>query len=223
LQVETHVQGDLTHLIVTAPATSGATASVNAVTPDLSGASLTLSPTGSGRFEGDLPTDQVGSYLLHVSESAGGVVRHATTTGLVVPYSPEYRDLGTDTATLRAIAQAGGGSLLTDVSKVFDLPVPAARAAQSLSELLLILAILLFPLDIALRRLVFRLEDVPAWQAAFRPERKAATKPVAAEATVSRLRERVEGIRAARAAEPRPPKKPPEDPTGELLARRRKR
>jgi hypothetical protein len=195
--------------------------SVNAVAPDLSGTPLTLTPTGPGRFEGDLPTDQVGSYLLKVTESAGGVIRHTTTTGLVVPYSPEYRDLGTDTATLRAIAQAGGGTLLSDPSKIFQLPVPAATAAQSLSELLLILAILLFPLDVALRRLVFRIEDVPAWQAAFKPHRS--TKPVAAEATLTRLRERVEGIRAARAAEPRAPKKPPEDPTGELLARRKRR
>src|SRR5207248_2503595 len=83
--------GDPAHLLVTAPSTSGATVTVNAVTPDLAGASLTLSPTGPGRFEGDLPTDQVGSYLLHVSESAGGIVRHTTTSGLVVPYSPEYR------------------------------------------------------------------------------------------------------------------------------------
>ncbi len=224
LQVETTGQGDHTHLLVTAPATSGATMTVNALAPDLSSNILTLSSTGAGRFEGDLPTDQVGSYLLHVTESAGGVVRHTTTTGLVVPYSPEYRDLGTDAATLRAIAQAGGGALLTNASGIFQLPVPSVRAAQPISELLLILAILLFPVDVALRRLIFRLEDAPAWRAALQP-RAAATraKPAPAEATVTRLRERVEGIRAARAAEPRPPKKPPEDPTGELLARRKRR
>jgi uncharacterized membrane protein len=220
LIVETQVQGDHTHLLVTAPATSGATVSVNAVTPDLAGANLTLSPTGAGRFEGDLPTDQVGSYLLHVSQSAGGVVRHTTTTGLVVPYSPEYRDLGTDVATLKAIAQAGGGVLLSDVSQVFRLPVPSVRAALPISEILLVVAILLFPIDVALRRLIFRLEDMPAWRAAL--ERRPAPA-VPAEAMVTRLRERVEGVRAARAAQPRAPKKPPEDPTGDLLARRRRR
>ena len=220
LQVETRVQGDHTHLLVTAPATSGATVTVNAVTPDLAGSGLTLSPTGAGRFEGDLATDQVGSYLLHVSESAGGVVRHTTTTGLVVPYSPEYRDLGTDVATLRAIAQAGGGLLLTDVSQAFRLPVPSVRAARPISEILLVLAILVFPIDVALRRLIFRLEDMPAWRAAL--ERRPAPA-VPAEATVTRLKERVEGVRAARAAQPRPPKKPPEDPSGDLLARRRRR
>ena len=225
LQIESHVQGDHTHLLVTAPATSGASVTVSAVTPDLSGANLTLSPTGPGRFEGDLPTDQVGAYLLHVSESVGGVVRHTTTTGLDVPYSPEYRNLGTDPVTLKAIAQAGGGKLLTDLSQVFSLPVPEVQAARPISELLLVLAILLFPIDIALRRLVFRLEDAPAWRAALQLQR-AATRAVPAEATVTRLRERVETIRAARAAQPKTPKPgkhPPDDPTGELLARRRRR
>jgi uncharacterized membrane protein len=220
LQVETRVQGDHTHLLVTAPPTSGATVTVKALTPDLVDTSLILSSTGPGRFEGDLPTDQVGSYLLHISESAGGVVRHTTTTGLVVPYSPEYRDLGTDVATLKAIAQAGGGVLLSDVSQAFRVPVPSVRAALPIGELLLVLAILLFPIDVAVRRLIFRLEDMPAWRAAVarRP-----TPAIPAEATVTRLKERVEGIRAARAAQPRAPKKPPEDPTGDLLARRRRR
>jgi uncharacterized membrane protein len=220
LQIETRVQGDHTHLLVTAPATSGATVTVNAITPDLADASLTLSPTGAGRFEGDLPTDQVGSYLLHVSESAGGVVRHTTTTGLVVPYSPEYRDLGTDVATLKAIAQAGGGVLLSDVSQAFRVAVPSVRAARPISEILLVLAILLFPIDVALRRLIFRLEDMPAWRAALK---RAPAPALPAEATVARLRDRVEGVRAARAAQPRAPKKPPDDPTGDLLSRRRRR
>ena len=220
LQIETRVQGDHTHLLVTAPATSGATITVNAVTPDLAGTSLTLSPTGPGRFEGDLPTDQVGSYLLHISESAGGVVRHTTTSGLVVPYSPEYRELGTNAATLKAIAQAGGGVMLSDLSQAFRVPLPAVHAARPISEVLLVLAILLFPIDVAVRRLIFRVEDLPAWRRALE---RAPAAAVPAEATVTRLRERVEGVRAARAAQPRTPKKPPDDPTGELLSRRRRR
>ncbi|HEY8677223.1 MAG TPA: VWA domain-containing protein, partial [Candidatus Dormibacteraeota bacterium] len=218
LQVETQVQGDHTHVLVTAPAISGGSVTVSAVTPDLEDKAVLLAPTGPGRFEGDLQTDQVGSYLLHVTESAGGAVKHANTTGLVVPYSPEYRNLGTDLASLRAIARAGGGTLLTDVSSAFRLPVPAVQAAQPIAELLLILAILLFPVDVALRRLIFRLEDLPAWRAAVQ---RAPAPAMPAEATVARLRERVADVRAVRAARPPLPPKPPDDPTGELLARRR--
>ena len=227
MQVETQVQGDHTHVLVTAPTYSGAGVVVSAVTPDLSDKQLTLASTGPGRFEGDLPTYQVGSYLLHVTQSAGGVVRHTNTFGLVVPYSPEYRDLGTDINTLRAIAHAGGGTLITDPSQVFNVPVPPAQAAQALDEMLLVLAVLLFPVDVALRRLILRVEDVPAWKAAFK---RAPARAIAAEATVTRLKERVSDVRSARAAKtaarPGPheddEKKPSEEAINQLRTRRRR-
>src|SRR4029077_15641437 len=127
LQLEAQVQGEHAHLLAPAPPYSGATVTVSTVTPDLSDQQLALASTGPGRFEGDLPTDQVGSYLLHVTQSAGGVTRHTNTFGVVVPYSPEYRDLGTDANSLRAIAAAGGGTLITDPSLVYSLPVPATQ------------------------------------------------------------------------------------------------
>lgn len=223
LQVETQVQGDRTHVLVTAPGFSGATVDVSAVTPDLADKELTLASTGPGRFEGDLPTDQVGSYLLHVTQSVGGVVKHTSTYGLVVPYSPEYRNLGTDANSLRAIARAGGGTFLTDLAQLYNLPLPPAYAEQALDELLLVLAILLFPIDVALRRLILRIEDVPAWRAAFR---RAPARPIAAEATVTRLKERVAGVRTARAAKNSPDaegeKAKPDETIEELRARLRR-
>ncbi len=201
LQVETQVQGDHTHLLVTSPGSSGEAVSVGVVTPDLSDTTLALSSTGPGRFEGDLRTDQVGSYLLHITDSVGGTVKHASTIGLVVPYSPEYHSLGTDIATLSAIARAGGGVLLTDPSSAFNVPVPPIHAVLPIGELLLVLAILLFPIDVALRRLVFRAEDLPVWRAALK---RAPAASLPAEATVSRLRERVSDVRAARGSKPPP-------------------
>ncbi|HSS93898.1 MAG TPA: VWA domain-containing protein [Candidatus Dormibacteraeota bacterium] len=219
LQVETQVQGDHTHLLVTAPSASGTAVSVSALTPDLSDTTVALSQTGPGRFEGDLPTDQVGSYLLRVTDSVGGAVKHTSTIGLVVPYSPEYRNLGTDTATLSTIARAGGGVLLTDVSSVFNLAVPPVHAAQPIGELLLVLAILLFPIDVALRRLVFSAQDLPAWRAALE---RAPAAPLPAEATVTRLKERVSGVRAARTPKPPPPEQTPEATIEKLRSRRRR-
>ena len=220
LQMETQVQGDHTHVLVTAPSYSGAAVAISAVTPDLSDRQLALAATGPGRFEGDLPTDQVGSYLLHVTQSAGGAVKHTNTFGVVVPYSPEYRELGTDLNSLRAVARAGGGTVIDDPGQVFRVPVPEAHAAQALDELLLILAIILFPIDVALRRLILRVEDVPAWRAAFK--RKPAPA-IAAEATVERLRERVAGVRSTRAGKSAPPPEPkPEKTIEELRARRRR-
>jgi hypothetical protein len=219
LQMETQVQGDHTHVLVTAPSYSGAVVAISAITPDLSSRELTLAATGPGRFEGDLPADQVGSYLLHVTQTAGGAVKHTNTFGIVVPYSPEYRELGTDLNSLRAVARAGGGTVITDVTQVFRVPVPETRAALALDELMLVLAIILFPLDVALRRLILRVEDVPAWRAAFK--RKPA-RAIGAEATVTRLKERVAGVRSARAAKSAPSEPEPEKTIEELRARRRR-
>jgi uncharacterized membrane protein len=220
LQVETSVSGDRSHVLVTAAPAAGAGVAVQAIAPDLSVQQAVLLETAPGRFEGDLRTEQVGGYLLRVTESTPGGAGHATTTGLVVPYSPEYRALGPDLPTLRAIARAGGGVMLAGAAQALAVAVPPVRAARTLSELLLVLAILLFPLDVALRRLVVRLEDMPAWRGALR---RRPPPPVATEATLARLRDRVEGVRAARrqlpAKKPAPPA--PDDPTGELLRRRR--
>jgi len=78
----------------------------------------------------------------------------------------------------------------------------ATEDPQPIGELLLVIAILLFPLDVALRRLVFSAEDLPVWRAAMT---RAPAAPLPAEATVTRLRERVSGVRAARGTKPPPP------------------
>jgi hypothetical protein len=137
-----------------------------------------------------------------------------------VPYSPEYRDLGTDPNTLRAIAHAGGGTLLSNLADVYSVPVPPVQATQPLDELLLILAALLFPIDVALRRLIVRVEDIPAWRTALQ---RAPARPIAAEATVTRLKERVTDVRAARAGKSPTPESPPPDDTIEELRSRRGR
>lgn len=218
LQTETQVQGDHTHVLVTAPQYSGAAVSISALAPDLSGLQLTLGSTGPGRFEGDLPTDQVGGYLLRVTQSVGGVTKHTSTFGLVVPYSPEYRDLGTDLNSLRAIAYAGGGTLIDRPADAFGETVPPVHAAQPLDELLLVLAALLFPIDVALRRLIVRVQDAPAWKAAFK---RAPAAAIPAEATVTRLKERVADVRTARAGKPPPSDSPPPENTIEELRARR--
>ncbi len=220
LQVETQVQGDHTHVLVTAPVYSGAAVEISAVTPDLADQELTLASTGPGRFEGDLQTDQVGSYLLHLTQSAGGAVKHTSTIGLVVPYSPEYGSLGTDSNSLRQIARAGGGTLLTDLTQVYAEPLPPAQAAQAIDELLLVLAILLFPIDVALRRLIFSAKDVPAWKSALK---RPPARPIPAESSVSRLKERIDDVRAGRAVKRAPEgevaKEKPADTIDELRSR----
>ena len=61
------------------------------VGPDGQGSDVPLAETAPGRFEGDVPTAEVGPYLMRVEVSAGSRVLDAATTGVAIAYSPELR------------------------------------------------------------------------------------------------------------------------------------
>lgn len=168
LQVSGQISGGSGHIIVNLPAqtlaTSGSTsqqqAQVSIITPNLLRETLNLQPTAPGRFEGDFVTDQVGVYLLHItwqarSSNGASSTQLSTTSGLVVPYSPEYSASGTDLNFLTRLAQAGGGSILgaSDYTAAFAPNLAPVYAALSITFWLFAIAALLLPIDIALRRL----------------------------------------------------------------------
>jgi uncharacterized membrane protein len=167
LTVNGNVSGGAGHLIVDVPSlTTSATGASNQqqvqvriVAPDYSQQSVTLQPTAPQRWEGNFPALQVGAYILQVvwhgptQQGSGGVL--TTTTGLVVPYSPEYRTQGTDTRFLTLLAQAGGGSILStsNTTAAFAHNLRPVSSSLPLAFFLLALAALLLPIDVALRRL----------------------------------------------------------------------
>ena len=165
LNVNTQVVGGTGQLTVDLPPGSTAGAggqqqvSVTIINPDLSKSTVTLQPTAPQRWQGSFPAEQVGAYLLQVTwqaknGSANGS-RLTSTTGLVVPYSPEYLDTGTNRGFLAQLAAADGGSLLgaTDYTAAFAGNLQPVAAAIPIVFWLLVLAALLLPLDVALRRL----------------------------------------------------------------------
>ena len=122
---------------------------------------MVLQPTAPERWEGTFPTSQVGAYLLRVtwqsrnSASTGLPSQLTTTTGLVVPYSPEFASSGTDTHFLSQLAHAGDGSVLSpnDTASAFSSNLPPVYTPYSIVFWLFAIAALLLPVDIALRRL----------------------------------------------------------------------
>ncbi len=126
--------------------------------PDHSQATVTLQPTAPERWEGIFPAVQVGAYLVQVSwrsSNQGNSHQLTATTGLVVPYSPEYLSQGTDTAFLQLLARAGGGKLLApnNTTTAFTQNLAPVSSVLPITFLLLALAALLLPIDIAARRL----------------------------------------------------------------------
>jgi len=198
LQLETSTAGDQGHLLVkaadTGPQPPVDSVIANIVSPDLKPVQIPLQSTGPGRYEADFPADRVGPYLINVTLSANGRHLRSATGGLAVAYSPEYRFLGTDLGFLKALAAAGGGKLLSKTSQVFRQQLPPSRVRTSMAFAFLTVAILLLPLDIAARRLVFRRGDGLAWSNSFK---KDAPLPVPVEDTLVRLKNRLDRHRLA--------------------------
>jgi uncharacterized membrane protein len=167
LDVNTQVVGGTAQVTVDLPSGSAAGAggeqqvAVTIIHPDLSKSEVALQPTAPQRWQGGFPAEQVGAYLLQVTWQAkngsgnGTASQLTSTTGLVVPYSPEYLDTETNRAFLAQMAAADGGSLLgaTDYAAAFAGNLLPVSAEVPIIFWLLALAALLLPVDIALRRL----------------------------------------------------------------------
>lgn len=139
---------------------------------DNKGATLAIHQTAPGRYEADFEARQVGVSIINVgyqNPQTGG--QGFMATGVSIPYSPEFHKLESNLALLREAAAAGGGRLLSGIPKadnVFTSSLPSSRSFQPIWERLLLLAVLVFFVDVVLRRVIVTREDVRAAWASVR-------------------------------------------------------
>ncbi|HWE63658.1 MAG TPA: VWA domain-containing protein [Chloroflexota bacterium] len=146
------------------------------VDPTNSAQTVTLQPTAPNHYEAQIQAGQEGAYLIDVQAArTGNIAVRSASGGLVVPYAPDYRDSGPDPTTMQAIAAAGGGSVISRPAQAFADNLPPVDAPTPLQTPLLLFALLLLPLDVAVRRLVLGREDWQALLAALPRRRSAVT------------------------------------------------
>jgi uncharacterized membrane protein len=190
---------------VDTPSALGADPVVTAriVDPTLHATEIALLPNAPGQYKGAFPAKRQGSYFVTV-EARGAGHGQVGQAGLDVPYSAEFRTSGADTTFLRALAQAGGGSIISSASAAWADNLTSVFDQSSLTWLLWLLALLLLPIDIGARRLVVSRRDLIAIRDALpfigRP-------PVSAEPAVAalgslRVRRETQRSRARPAAQP---------------------
>jgi uncharacterized membrane protein len=140
-----------------------------------------LEQTGPGHYEARFPTRDVGAYVMNLMNMEGDKMRGSQTLGLSVNYSPEFDDPEPNANLLRRLAEISGGKVLDpDVDNPFKHNRIKTFQPQDLWEWLLKLAVILFPLDVAIRRIQIDREE---WAKAtrslrrilffWRPEKKA--------------------------------------------------
>ena len=118
-----------------------------------------LEQTGPGHYEARFPTKEVGSYLLNLMETKDGKLAGSQVVGASVNYSPEFTAPEPNLPLLAKLAEAGGGKILDANLPQDPANNPFLHERQKTFqprdwwEWLLRLAIILFVLDVAVRRI----------------------------------------------------------------------
>lgn len=119
--------------------------------PDGAVTAVPLVQSAPGRYEGRAAAAQAGAYTVTAvaRDPRGPRVR---TTGFVVPYSPELRDLTANRTALAHIAEATGGAILADPREAVA-PSRSTRTPADAWPYLSAVAMGLFVSEIAWRRI----------------------------------------------------------------------
>jgi uncharacterized membrane protein len=125
------------------------------VTPKGEAQTVHLEQTGPGHYETKFPTKEVGAYLLNLMDVKDGQLRGSQVLGTSVNYSPEFNATEPNQNLLRRLAETGEGKLLNP-ERPAENPFLHGRKKtfqpRDLWEWLLKFAVLVFPLDVGLRR-----------------------------------------------------------------------
>jgi uncharacterized membrane protein len=195
---------------------------VRLTSPGLDPVSVTLDQVAPGTYEADLGSIDAGAWALRVDQLRDGASPLGRTLVLVAPTPAEYRLLGVNERLLASLRTATGGQALegdTAATAVWAHDVPASIATQELGPLLVLLAMLLWPLDVGVRRLNVGRRDLAAgraWIALRWARRRGSATRTAGSAAMLATRERAGGssARASLLSTPgsqaTPPSAPPE-------------
>jgi uncharacterized membrane protein len=130
-----------------------------------------LEQTGPGHYEAKFPTKEVGTYLLNLMDMKDGKMQGSQVVGASVSYSPEFNAPEPNLNLLRRIAESGGGKML-DPGDTADNPFLHQRTKtfqpRDLWEWLLKFAVVLFTLDVAVRRIQVDRAEWRRWMRALR-------------------------------------------------------
>jgi hypothetical protein len=161
-----------------------------------------LDQVAPGVYETDLGEIDSGAYAVRISQVRPGAPALGRTVGLVEPVAAEYRLLGVNLPFLASLRAATGGTEIELPADPWRHDLETTASFTELWPWLLVLALLLWPLDIALRRVSIgrrELVDARGWVGRRWRRRKVAAPRTAASEGMLAARERAAGG-AARAA-----------------------
>ncbi|SES01755.1 von Willebrand factor type A domain-containing protein [Gracilibacillus ureilyticus] len=152
-QISKKIEGNQVTLNVTSADSNPASLQANLVSETGEEVAFNLEPKAPGEYEGTFEADESGVYFLQITEQQNGEAVSSFKTGVVVPYSEEYTFKPANEHVMEEIASAGGGQVLENLDNSFSPDgLPPRYDRQDLFYLFLSLALVLFMLDVAVRR-----------------------------------------------------------------------
>ena len=172
------------------------------VGPDLEPRTVDLVQVAPGVYQAPLGEIDPGAYAVRITQSRPGSTPLGRTVGLVAQTAAEYRQLGANEPFLASVRAAAGGSVIETAKDPWVHDLTTTNRFTDLWPLLLVLALLLWPLDIALRRMSLGRRELAAargWVGGIGRRRRAAGPRTATAEGLLAASERVRtgGTRAA--------------------------
>jgi uncharacterized membrane protein/Mg-chelatase subunit ChlD len=162
LSIATHPSGDTLTIETIARRSDGSPWSGLLVSVRLIAASgevieIVLREVSPGQYRAAPDGVPPGAYLVQATaQDSQGALVAAVTGGAVMPLSGEYRSQAGNRNLLEELAQITGGRLDPQPRQVFDQGGETRGAVREVGLPLIVLALILLPLDIAVRRLLIR-------------------------------------------------------------------
>jgi uncharacterized membrane protein len=165
LRLDVRADGSTGHITVddTQGGQSAGPVLAHVAQPDGSALQLELAATSPGRYEASFPIAGAGTYIVKVQEQGDGATSDTAEAGLPVSYPAEFRRVTSDDRRMDQIARAGGGHVLTTPAAAFADDLAPVTSNLPLQRILLILAAIILPFEVALRRLRISPSDVVDW------------------------------------------------------------
>lgn len=124
---------------------------------------VALTQEAPGVFSGTFPATDLGSYIVSVAENSPSGDKRVSATGFSVPYPPEYRSYRSNSPLLNMLTQTTGGKKLVDPRDALRKLADPGESIEDIWAIFAICAVLLLPLDIAVRRIVVPFSEIYHW------------------------------------------------------------
>lgn len=129
------------------------------ITPSMKNKKVKLYPKEINKFSGEFTVDEKGVYIVKVKDIKNGQIVNSSMGGMSIDYSPEYR-IDEKKSSLEELVKEAEGRYIKSPKEVFQGKLDDIYTKRELSNFFIALAIILFVLDIAIRKLEFPYEKL---------------------------------------------------------------